>query len=109
MQLSNESLIVIIGVGVVAGWLAGRIAWGTGFGLVGDAAIGIVGSLIGDWLLPQLGVHLGAGISALFINATIGAIVLLLIVSVVSGGLGWRGRGRWGGGWGWRRHWLGRW
>ena len=49
-------------VGLVAGWLAGQIVQGTGFGLVADIAIGIVGALIGSWLLPALGIHLGAGI-----------------------------------------------
>jgi len=62
----------------IAGWLAGKIIRGNGFGLVGDAAIGIVGALIGDWLLHRLGVHFGSGIIGLVINATIGAIVLLL-------------------------------
>jgi uncharacterized membrane protein YeaQ/YmgE (transglycosylase-associated protein family) len=110
VQLSNENLLVVIAVGVIAGWLAGKIAWGTGFGLIGDAAIGIVGALVGDWLAPQLLTQFGAGIVALTLNAAIGAIVLLLVVSVISGGLGWRGRGRWGGvTLGWRRHWLGRW
>ena len=52
MHLSNESLIVIILVGVIAGWLAGQIMQGSGFGLVGDLIIGIVGAFIGDWLLP---------------------------------------------------------
>jgi hypothetical protein len=51
-------------VGVIAGWLAGKIVKGHGFGLVGDAAIGIVGALIGDWLLHRLGLHFGAGIMA---------------------------------------------
>jgi uncharacterized membrane protein YeaQ/YmgE (transglycosylase-associated protein family) len=51
MNLSNESLIVIIVVGVVAGWLAGQIVRGGGFGLIGDLIIGIIGAFIGDWLL----------------------------------------------------------
>src|SRR4051812_5270122 len=80
MHLSNESLIVILLVGLVAGWLAGQIVEGTGFGLLGDLLIGIVGAFIGNWLLPRLGVHLGAGIVAAIVNATIGAVVLLLIV-----------------------------
>jgi uncharacterized membrane protein YeaQ/YmgE (transglycosylase-associated protein family) len=78
MHLSDQGLLVILVVGIVAGWLAGKIVRGNGFGLVGDAAIGIVGALIGDWLLHRLGVHFGSGIIGLVINATIGAIVLLL-------------------------------
>jgi uncharacterized membrane protein YeaQ/YmgE (transglycosylase-associated protein family) len=65
---------------LIAGWLAGLIAKGTGFGLVADIAVGIVGALIGSWLLPQLGIHLGSGIVSAIIGATIGAIVLLLIL-----------------------------
>jgi uncharacterized membrane protein YeaQ/YmgE (transglycosylase-associated protein family) len=49
-------------VGLVAGWLAGKIVQGAGFGLIGDIAIGIVGAFIGDWLLPQIGIHLGTGL-----------------------------------------------
>jgi hypothetical protein len=47
MHLSDQGLLVILVVGVIAGWLAGKIVKGHGFGLVGDAAIGIVGALIG--------------------------------------------------------------
>ena len=79
MHLSGEGLIVILVVGLIAGWLAGKVVKGNGFGLVGDAAIGIVGALIGDWLLHRLGLHYEAGTIGLVINATIGAIVLLLV------------------------------
>ena len=82
MHLSDQGLLVILVVGIIAGWLAGKIVRGNGFGLVGDAAIGIVGALIGDWLLHRLGVHFGSGIIGLVINATIGAIVLLLLAVV---------------------------
>ena len=59
MHISNESLLVILVVGLVAGWLAGKIVRGAGFGLIGDIVIGIVGAFIGDWLLPQIGIYLG--------------------------------------------------
>ena len=94
MYLSNQSLLVIIVVGIVAGWLAGRVMEGGGFGLIGDLLVGLVGAFIGDWLLPRLGVHLGVGIIGLIINAFIGAVVLLLILRLVSGG-----------GFGYRRRW----
>ena len=93
MHLSNESLLVIILVGLIAGWLAGQVMRGAGFGLLGDLIIGLLGAFIGDWLLPRLNIHLGAGIVALIINALIGAIVLLLILRLIGGG-GW-GRRRW--------------
>jgi len=91
MHLSNESLIIILVVGIVSGWLAGKIVDGGGFGIIGDLIVGILGAFIGNWLLPQLHIHLGVGIVALIVNATLGAIVLLAILRLVFGG----GR-RWG-------------
>src|SRR3954471_6143430 len=92
MHLSNESLLVIIFVGIVAGWLAGRVMEGGGFGLIGDLLVGLVGAFIGNWLLPRLGIHLGVGLVAAILNAFIGAVVLLLILRLVGGGFG---RRRW--------------
>jgi uncharacterized membrane protein YeaQ/YmgE (transglycosylase-associated protein family) len=86
VHISNESLLVILVVGLVAGWLAGKIVQGAGFGLIGDIAIGIVGAFIGDWLLPQIGIHLGSGIVSAIVNATIGAVLLLLVVRLLQGG-----------------------
>ena len=60
MYLSNQSLLVILIVGIVAGWLAGRVMEGGGFGLIGDLIVGLIGAFIGDWLLPRIGVFLGA-------------------------------------------------
>jgi uncharacterized membrane protein YeaQ/YmgE (transglycosylase-associated protein family) len=84
--MSAESLLVILLVGC---WLAGQIVRGTGFGLVADMCIGIVGALIGSWLLPRLGVHLGSGVVAAIIAATIGSILLLVVLRLVNR------RGRW--------------
>ena len=92
MHLSDQGFIVILVVGLIAGWLAGKVVRGNGFGLVGDAAIGIVCTFsIGDWLLHRLGIHFVSGIIGLTINATIGAIVLLLALRVM-GASGWGGR-----------------
>jgi uncharacterized membrane protein YeaQ/YmgE (transglycosylase-associated protein family) len=101
MHMSGESLLIILLVGLIAGWLAGQIVQGTGFGIIGDLLIGIVGAFIGDWLLPQLGLHLGSGIIAAIANATIGAVLLLLVIRLVRGGGGWRRswRGNWGRRW----------
>jgi uncharacterized membrane protein YeaQ/YmgE (transglycosylase-associated protein family) len=90
MNMSGESLLVILFVGLVAGWLAGQIVQGTGLGIVGDLLVGIGGAVIGSWLLPQLGIHLGAGTISAIINATIGAILLLVVVRLVRGGGRWR-------------------
>ena len=92
MHMSNQSLLVILLVGIVAGWLAGKIVRGGGFGIIGDLLVGIVGAFIGDWFLPRIGIHLGTGIVSAIVNATIGAILLLLIVRLLGGGL--RGGGR---------------
>lgn len=103
--MSGESLIVILLVGVIAGWLAGQIVRGSGFGILGDLVVGIIGAFIGGWLLPRLGVHLGAGIIGAIFDATVGAIVLLLVVSLVRGGSNWQANGggrRWG--WSSRRY-----
>src|SRR4029077_11186245 len=100
MNMSSESLLVILFVGLVAGWLSGQIVRGTGFGIVGDLIIGILGAFIGSWLLPRLGIHLGGGIISAIVNATIGAVLLLFVVRLLRGG-GGLGRG-WGGRWGTR-------
>ena len=64
MNISNEGLVIILIVGLVAGWLAGQLVQGTGFGIVGDIIIGIIGAFIGTWLLPQLGIRIGPAWSA---------------------------------------------
>jgi uncharacterized membrane protein YeaQ/YmgE (transglycosylase-associated protein family) len=86
MYLSGESLIVILFVGLVAGWLAGKIVRGTGFGIIGDIVVGILGAFIASWLFPRLGIHLGVGIVSEIIFSAIGAIVLLLIVRLIRTG-----------------------
>jgi uncharacterized membrane protein YeaQ/YmgE (transglycosylase-associated protein family) len=99
MRPSNESLVVIVIVGIVAGWLAGTIVRGGDYGLIGDLVVGVIGAFIGDWLLPQLGIHLGTGMVALVVNATLGAIVLLIFLRLISRGGGGRWRSRFGGRW----------
>jgi uncharacterized membrane protein YeaQ/YmgE (transglycosylase-associated protein family) len=78
-----SSLLVLILVGLVAGWLAGKIMQGTGFGVIGDIVIGIVGAFFGTWLLAMFGIVIGFGLIAAIINATIGAVVLLAIIGLV--------------------------
>ena len=78
-----ESVIAWLVVGAIAGWLAGLIVKGGGFGLIGNIVIGIIGALLSSWLLPQLGVHLGSGWVRDIINATIGAVIILVILSLI--------------------------
>ena len=65
------------------------------FRLIGDIVVGIVGAFIGSWLLPQLGIHLGSGMAAAIINATIGAALLLFVLSLLNRGSSWGWGGRW--------------
>jgi len=100
MNMSGESLLVILFVGVIAGWLAGHLVRGAGFGLVGDLVLGILGAFLGSWLLPRLGIHLGAGMISAIVNATLGAVLLLLIVRLLRGRIGSGDRfGGWGRRW----------
>src|SRR5262245_27910803 len=87
--MSGESILVILLVGLVAGWLAGQIVRGTGYGLVADICIGIIGALIGSWLLPLIGIRIGAGIISSIIVASFRAIILLVILSLVNRGGRW--------------------
>ncbi len=87
--MSDQSILVILLVGLIAGWLAGKIVRGTGFGIIADICIGIVGALIGTWLLPRLGIHIGGGFISSVIVATIGAVLLLIVLRL------FHRRGRW--------------
>ena len=78
-----QTLLVLLIVGAVAGWLAGVIVKGHGFGLVGNIIVGIVGAFLAGWLLPMLGIAIGGGIVAAIINALIGAVILLAIIGLI--------------------------
>ena len=86
MYLSSEGLLVILFVGLVAGWLAGKVVRGAGFGIIGDIVIGIAGAFIASWLFPKLGIAIGTGLVREIIYSAIGAIVLLLIVRLIRTG-----------------------
>ena len=77
-----EYWIYVILVGAVAGWQAGTLFKGGGFGLIGNIIIGIIGGFIGYWLLGQIGVSLGTGIISTILTSVIGAGVLLFIASL---------------------------
>ena len=76
-----ESIIIWLIVGAIAGWLAGMVVKGGGFGLIGDIVVGIIGAVIAGWLLPRLGIFIGAGFVAAVIDAFIGAVILLIIIA----------------------------
>jgi uncharacterized membrane protein YeaQ/YmgE (transglycosylase-associated protein family) len=81
--MTLESLLVFLIVGAVAGWLAGQIVKGHGFGLVGNIVVGIVGAFLAGFLLPRLGLAIGGGMVAAIINAMIGAIILLVLIGFI--------------------------
>ena len=80
MRLSNESLLVILFVGLIAGWFAGQIVRGTGFGIIGDILVGIAGALVASLFFPKLGISIGTGLVREILYSAIGAIILLLVV-----------------------------
>ncbi len=78
-----ESLVVLLAVGAVAGWLAGQIMKGYGFGLVGNIVVGVVGAFIAGLVLPAIGVSIGSGILGSIIHSTIGAVILLFLIGLI--------------------------
>lgn len=75
-------LIIFLAIGALAGWLAGVIMKGGGFGLIGDIVVGILGSFLGGWLLPKAGITIGGDFGG-FITAVIGAVILIFIVRLI--------------------------
>lgn len=78
-----EYILIWLLVGAVAGWLAGLVVRGGGFGIVGNIVIGIIGAFLGGWLFGIAGIAIGAGIVNTIFTAFIGAVVLLLLVRVL--------------------------
>ena len=84
--MDATAIIITLVIGAVAGWLAGQLVKGSGFGLVGDIVVGIIGALVAGWLFPTLGISLGGGIIGAIIAAAIGAIIVLVIVRLFTRG-----------------------
>jgi uncharacterized membrane protein YeaQ/YmgE (transglycosylase-associated protein family) len=80
--MTIEALIIWLIIGAVAGWLAGLIVKGYGFGLVGNIVVGIIGAVVAGWLLPLAGFVLVGGVIAAIINAVIGAVILLVVIGL---------------------------
>ena len=78
-----QALLIWLLIGAIAGWLAGQVMKGGGFGLVGDIIVGIVGAFVAGALFPRLGVNLGGDILGAIISAAIGACVLLFLIRLV--------------------------
>jgi len=78
-----ESILVIIIIGAIAGWLAGLIVKGFGFGLLGNIVVGIVGAFVAGLIFPVIGLDFGGGILGGIIHATLGAVILLFLIRLV--------------------------
>ena len=77
------SFLWFLVVGLVAGWLAGVLVKGGGFGVIGDLVVGVIGAFLGGWLFSALGASAGGGLLGSIIVATVGAVLLLFIVRLV--------------------------
>jgi len=76
-------LLWFLVVGLVAGWLAGVLVKGGGFGVIGDLVVGVIGAFLGGWLFSTLGASAGGGLLGSIIVAVVGAVVLLFVVRLV--------------------------
>jgi uncharacterized membrane protein YeaQ/YmgE (transglycosylase-associated protein family) len=85
MNLDTQSILILVIVGIVAGWLAGVIVRGYGLGLVGNLVVGVVGAFLATWLLPRVGLTfmVVSPLVTAILYATIGAVILLLLVGLV--------------------------
>jgi uncharacterized membrane protein YeaQ/YmgE (transglycosylase-associated protein family) len=81
----QHGLIGWLLIGLVAGWLAGKIARGRGFGCITDIVLGLIGSYLGGWLFIKLGI-LGGGFLYSLAAATLGAVILVSIAHLFSSG-----------------------
>lgn len=79
----SHGIIAWLIIGAIAGWLAGILVKGGGFGLLVDILVGIVGAFVGGWLAGLFGIGVGGGMAASIVTATIGAVVLLLLLRIV--------------------------
>jgi uncharacterized membrane protein YeaQ/YmgE (transglycosylase-associated protein family) len=77
------SLLIFLLVGAIAGWLAGLIVRGFGFGLIGNIVVGIIGALVAGYLFPRLGIGLPAGMIGEILSAVVGAVIVLVIIGLI--------------------------
>jgi uncharacterized membrane protein YeaQ/YmgE (transglycosylase-associated protein family) len=80
-----QSIIVWIIIGLIAGWLAGKVSRGRGFGCIADIILGMVGAILGGWIFSKLNIH-GGGLVFSIAAATVGAVILVAIARIFSGG-----------------------
>ena len=85
-MLGTDSLIIVLIVGLVAGWLAAKIVQGTGLGIIGDIIVGVIGAFIGRYISQRAGLGFGGGLIGTLIVAFLGAVILLFVVRLIAGG-----------------------
>ena len=83
MPLDVQALVIWLVIGGIAGWLAGQIMAGGGFGLIGNIIVGILGAVVAGWLFPALGFSIGGPFIGAIINALIGAIIVLFVIGLL--------------------------
>jgi uncharacterized membrane protein YeaQ/YmgE (transglycosylase-associated protein family) len=84
-KMTVQNLLILLLIGAIAGWLAGKITSGKGFGLIGNIIVGLIGAVIGGYLFGLLGLTAG-GFIGMIITAFVGAIVLLFVVGLIRKG-----------------------
>ena len=81
--MGGHGILAWLIIGALAGWIAGSLVRGGGFGILGDIVVGIVGALLGGWLSGLLGISIGSGFIASLVIATIGAVILIVILRMI--------------------------
>jgi uncharacterized membrane protein YeaQ/YmgE (transglycosylase-associated protein family) len=83
--VSNESILMVVVIGGVAGWLAGLILRGTGYGIIGDIIVGLIGAFVGNWLVRafHFSVNLGSPVADRIVVSVMGAVLLMLVIGML--------------------------
>ena len=82
-KYGGMDIIVSLLIGAAAGWLGSIVYRGSGLGLIGNIIVGIVGSIVGYWLLGKIGISLGSGWIAAILTGAIGAIIILILFNLI--------------------------
>jgi len=81
--MDTNSLLIMLVIGAISGWLAGVIIKGGGFGLIADIIVGIIGAVVGGYLFGLLGISAGAGLIGSIVTGTTGAVTLLFVIRLI--------------------------
>jgi uncharacterized membrane protein YeaQ/YmgE (transglycosylase-associated protein family) len=84
--MTTNQWIWFLLVGLIAGWLAGKVMRGAGYGIIGDLVVGVLGALLGGWLFGKLGIAVGAGLIGAIITAFVGALILVWVLRLLKRG-----------------------